>query len=307
MPWVRYDDRFPNHRKVVEVKARDRTALTLHVLCGTWSASSDTPGCVSEAAAIEQAGGKARAKRWAKILVDAELWHAPGHDCPRCPQITKGYVIHDWPEWNPYEAIAEKRRAAGKKGAAARWGASQTEAEPIANAIAEPPASHSNGSDKKWPDPDPDPDPSTSADVGDPPPRRNGVTDGEEGAKPAGQKTRLEALVAEVKAIRPEWSTRSIERALTRPAVAERPHAVVRSAALAVARDRTSQAPGRLEHDGPWWRLPEPPSPPPAARAEIWDGLAPLGQRDNAAANSRGRAAVEAEIAKVKASKAGEP
>jgi hypothetical protein len=73
---------------------------------------------------------------------------------------------------------------------------------------------------------------------------------------------RLADLVAEVKVIRPEWSERSIRRALTRESVVERPLEIVRHAALAVARDPTSQAPGRLEHDGPWWRTPAPPQQP---------------------------------------------
>jgi len=61
------------------------------------------------------------------------------------------------------------------------------------------------------------------------------------------------ALVAEVRALRPDWSTRSIRRALDDPAVRERPWPLVRKAMLAVAADPASKAPGRLSHDGPWW------------------------------------------------------
>ncbi len=100
-------------------------------------------------------------------------------------------------------------------------------------------------------------------------------------------------LVAEVRAIRPEWSERSIRRALSQPAVAERPAKVVRSAILAVASDPKSQAPGRLEHDGPWWRLPAPTKPPPVVRDEPWHATPPLGQRDNGKVNARGKAAVQ--------------
>lgn len=131
MPFVLYDDQFPHHPKVVKVKVRDRAALTLHLLCGTWSAATATPGIVTEDATIEQAGSKPRAKKWASVLVDADLWHAPGHDCPRCPQITTGYVVHDWTDNGNIgaeevarrrEEISRKRSAAGAKGAAARWG-----------------------------------------------------------------------------------------------------------------------------------------------------------------------------------------
>jgi hypothetical protein len=61
-------------------------------------------------------------------------------------------------------------------------------------------------------------------------------------------------LVAEIRAIRGDWSTRSITRALADSAVAERPWPLIRAAALALARDPDSQHPGRLAHDGPWWR-----------------------------------------------------
>lgn len=124
-----YDDRFPSHPKVADVKLRDRTALTLHLLCGTWSSDTAAPGFVTEAAAAEQAGSRARAKKWAAVLCDAGLWHAPGHDCDRCPQITAGWVYHDWIDWNPgaeevarrRAEVSRKRSEAGKRGAAARW------------------------------------------------------------------------------------------------------------------------------------------------------------------------------------------
>lgn len=67
------------------------------------------------------------------------------------------------------------------------------------------------------------------------------------------------ALVDAVRTIRPEWSARSIRRALSHPDVLERPWPRVHTAMLAVAADRATQAPGRLPHDGPWWQ--------PAARA----------------------------------------
>jgi hypothetical protein len=130
MPFMLYDDQFPSHPKVVDVKLRDRTALTLHLLCGTWSSAGSAPGFVTEAAAVEQAGSRARAKKWAAALVDAGLWHAPGHDCGRCPQITAGWVYHDWIDYNPdaeevarrRAEISRKRSEAGARGAASRWG-----------------------------------------------------------------------------------------------------------------------------------------------------------------------------------------
>lgn len=74
----------------------------------------------------------------------------------------------------------------------------------------------------------------------------------------------LDAFVAEVRQVRPEWVSRSILRALSDPAVAERGWARARLAMLAMAADPESQAPGRLAHDGPWWnQRAATPAPPP--------------------------------------------
>jgi hypothetical protein len=66
----------------------------------------------------------------------------------------------------------------------------------------------------------------------------------------------LDALVAEVRRIRPEWSSRSICRALAHPDVTERGWHLARQAMLAVAADPESNQPGRLAHGGPWWNQP---------------------------------------------------
>jgi hypothetical protein len=66
----------------------------------------------------------------------------------------------------------------------------------------------------------------------------------------------VDALIADVLAIRPAWSARSLRRILTDPDITRRPWPSVRSAALAVARDPNSKQPGRLAHDGPWWERP---------------------------------------------------
>jgi hypothetical protein len=75
----------------------------------------------------------------------------------------------------------------------------------------------------------------------------------------------LDALVAEVRQIRPEWSSRSIRRALAHPDVTERGWDRARRAMLAVAADAGSHQPGRLAHDGPWWNH-APPRPPAGSR-----------------------------------------
>lgn len=73
----------------------------------------------------------------------------------------------------------------------------------------------------------------------------------------------LGELVDEIRAIRPDWSSSSIRRALDHPDVVERGWERARRAMPAMAGDRTSNHPGRLAHDGPWW------NEPPAAHVSV--------------------------------------
>lgn len=142
--WVRYDDGFHNHPKTLEAVAIDPGSISLHLLCNTWQADNGTDGVVTLGAVISKAGTRARGLKWARILVAAGLWHAEGHGCDRCAQPPKGgYVFHDIADYSSAKRdaeITEKRREAGRKGAAARWGTDEDEAaqtaEPMANAIA---------------------------------------------------------------------------------------------------------------------------------------------------------------------------
>lgn len=125
-----------------------------------------------------------------------------------------------------------------------------------------------------------------------PPPTAGARDEGEGDQDQQDEGQRLAALVGEVKTLRPEWSERSIRRALTQPAVVERPLGIVRSAILAVAQDPSSQQPGRLEYDGPWWRLPAPPKPagpPPVDPLAAFDEA----PRPDPARAARGRAEYE--------------
>jgi hypothetical protein len=78
----------------------------------------------------------------------------------------------------------------------------------------------------------------------------------------------LDALVVEVREIRPGWSSASIRRALTHPDVVERGWDRARPAMLAVAADPESRQPGRLSHDGPWWNQ-SASGPAPASRPAL--------------------------------------
>ena len=91
-------------------------------------------------------------------------------------------------------------------------------------------------------------------------------------------------LIAELRSIRPDWSTDSIRRALSAQAVRERPWPLVCVAAVAMARDQNSKQPGRLEHDGPWWHIAvEPARDPPPPWCGKCDERTRLLERDDGA------------------------
>lgn len=96
MPWVKLDDSFFCHPKIVEAGAE---ASGLYVWALTYSAHNLTDGHVP-AGWVKQAVGS-RAKRLAGILVEHGLWTENG----------TGWVIHDYHDYNPSrESIVEKRR-----------------------------------------------------------------------------------------------------------------------------------------------------------------------------------------------------
>lgn len=72
------------------------------------------------------------------------------------------------------------------------------------------------------------------------------------------------ALIDEVRAVRPEWSSAAVQRAISHAEVAARPWHMISAAALAIARDPATVGPGRLAAPGPWWQtgVPRPPSDP---------------------------------------------
>jgi hypothetical protein len=77
---------------------------------------------------------------------------------------------------------------------------------------------------------------------------------GEEGEDQQSPETRdVPALVTSLRKIRPDWTTASIERAVTDPRCAERPWDLVWEAAHILAADDKTDQPGRLPCDGPWW------------------------------------------------------
>lgn len=160
MPWVRFDDAFPVHRKV---DGLSDTAFRLHVSAIFWCARNLTDGAVPEED-LELVTARVRAPaRFATELVRRGLWHEAGHECdsPHCPPAVKsGWVIHDYLEFQPSkEKVAVQRVAKAER--QARWLAKQA-----GRRGADPPE---NGHDS--PISDPSEDATRDASQDDAPPR----------------------------------------------------------------------------------------------------------------------------------------
>lgn len=127
MAWARVDDGFYDHPKVIGL---DLAAVGLWTLCLTWChhrRDLEVQGYIPPLLPSRLGGDDHLAAR----LVEAGLWHAPGHACEhlKCPPIKDGWLIHDYGDYVPAKLRAD-RSAAGKKGAEARWG--KKPQEPIA-------------------------------------------------------------------------------------------------------------------------------------------------------------------------------
>lgn len=105
MPWFKIDDGFHCHAKVM---AAGTPAVGLYVRCGSWAAQQTSEGIIPKA--IARMYGT---PRMIKALVDAGLWHAPGHECESCPKVdANSYVIHQYLDRNPSRVEVELTRKA---------------------------------------------------------------------------------------------------------------------------------------------------------------------------------------------------
>ena len=112
MPWVKLDDNFPRHPKVLGLSD---AGFRLYVTGLCYSAQYLTDGWVPQTAVM--AG-----RRTVTELVTRGLWHED-------PDGT-GYTIHDYLTYQPsrdyVETLRQRRSDAGRKGARSRWNGTGT-------------------------------------------------------------------------------------------------------------------------------------------------------------------------------------
>lgn len=133
MAWVRLDDEFAFHPKVMRAGPLG-VAMQVAALCycNQYETDGELPRAAAatlmhfEGLAFVSGGdlfGVGDDVTWqvvADILVASGVWHEPGHDCKECPPVSDGYYLHGYLKYQPsradLEAEREAKRAAGRAG-----------------------------------------------------------------------------------------------------------------------------------------------------------------------------------------------
>lgn len=143
MPWVRFDDAFPIHRKV---DGLSDAAFRLHVSAIFWCARNLTDGVVPKED-LELVTARVRTpERFAADLVRRGVWHEPGYvceseDCPAFHEGAGGWTIHDYLEFQPSkERVHVERRSNADRQKAWRERQKSTKRNAVTNDVSNGPS-----------------------------------------------------------------------------------------------------------------------------------------------------------------------
>lgn len=100
MPWIRFEDNFPEHPKVLAISDK---AFRLHVRAIGYCSRHLTDGAVSIAAVRSLVGGLAL--RLSGELVQARMWTV----------TDDGFLIHDYLDYQPSREDTNTRRKADRE------------------------------------------------------------------------------------------------------------------------------------------------------------------------------------------------
>lgn len=280
--YIRVSDHLPEHPKISAVGG-EAGWLFVAGLC--YCSRNLTDGFIP-ATVVARLTDLRRPNVLVGRLVEVGLWHGPDHACTTCPPAVGGFVVHDYLAYQRSAAqvadIKAKRAAAGRRGGQAK--AQSERRAGTSPAVGQVDDSGAVGKvPADWQDGVTGPlvatvTPEAEADVSVPAVRETPMPGAEKSPPPVGHRARdpdvepggaldVDGLVAQVRALRPEWTPARIRAAVTHPRVRAHPVDVVAAAALIVAADPDTRHPGRLRHAGPWWeqaRARTNPSNPPA-------------------------------------------
>ena len=100
MAWVRIDDNFFSHPKVLQAWWAYPTAIGLWPMTASYAGRQQTDGVVSADYVHSLLPARRQRERATEALVDAGLWLPNG----------AGWQFHDWTEYNPTRAQTDERK-----------------------------------------------------------------------------------------------------------------------------------------------------------------------------------------------------
>lgn len=131
--WAPVDIGYLDNPKMLDVLDASSTATLMHLASILYCAQHLTDGHLSPGIARRKVGASRDDDR---LLIDAGLWHEPGHGCDACPDPDPGKVyIHNFLEHNRTAAktkrVSERRSEAAK----ARWAREKGDATVMQSAL----------------------------------------------------------------------------------------------------------------------------------------------------------------------------
>lgn len=162
MAWVKIDDRFDEHPKVM---AAGPDAMWVLFRALAFANRGETDGHLPSAA-LSRVGsdfGPKKRQTLVRTLVEVDLMHAPGHDCDRCPDPPDGWQIHDYADYQPTRKQKEAERAEARE----RMAKARAKKKPHSRDVrTEHDQNRSRSSDNPVPDPGPVPEPENAGSGG---------------------------------------------------------------------------------------------------------------------------------------------
>jgi hypothetical protein len=129
-----FDVGYLDNPKIMDVFDASPIAVCMHFASVLYCAQHLTDGEIALRAMQRKCGGTSDDS---KLLIDAGLWHLPGHDCPSCPDPKPGKAyVHDYLQHNRTSDGVKGRSEAGKIAAEARWAKQKADAKRNAEANA---------------------------------------------------------------------------------------------------------------------------------------------------------------------------
>lgn len=131
--FAQFDVGYLDNPKIMDVFDASCIAICMHFASVLYCAQHLTDGVIALRAMQRKVGAS---EADSTLLIEAGLWHLPGHDCPECPEVAEGKAyVHDYLQHNRTSDGVKGRSDVARRNAAARWNKVPTDANCNANGM----------------------------------------------------------------------------------------------------------------------------------------------------------------------------